>query len=172
VSDAIIAVATTASPYDSRAQVRTADHTTRYSRIGTGRPVLVLDAQGFAATLWLELIERLAQHHRVIVPEVPVAEPRFSAWLRGFVEGMGLPPMTLVAAGDLCLRSLEYALLDPERIERLVLVPSGGGDETGLAGVLTPSVGAADIAILILRRDCAAAEAIPALERFLRGEPS
>ena len=68
----------------------------------------------------------------MILPELPTAEPRFHAWFRGFVDGMGLPPMTLVAVGDLCVPALEFALLEPERIQRLLLVwmRSGGISNT------------------------------------------
>ena len=154
------------------AQVRTADHITRYTRVGSGRPVIVLDELYSTETLWPELIERLASSRRVLVPEVPPAEPRFAAWLRGFIDGMGLPPATLVAVADLCIPAIEFTLLEPERIERLILVPSGRVEETGLSGALSSTLGSADVEMLVVRRDFPSSDAISIIDRFLRAERS
>jgi pimeloyl-ACP methyl ester carboxylesterase len=132
--------------------------------------VIVLDERSGAQTLWPELIDQMARDRRVLIPEVPSAEPRFTAWLRGFIDGMGLPPITLVAVGDLCLSSIEFTLLEPERIERLILVPSGRVEETGLSGALSSTLGSADVEMLVVRRDFPSTEAISIIERFLRGE--
>ncbi len=152
--------------------MRAADHVTRYTRTGAGKPVLVLDEPTVVGTLWPELLCRLAEHHRVILPEVPGAELHFYRWLRGFIEGMGLPAMTMIAVGDLCVPGLEFALLEPDRISRLVLVPSGSGDETALAGTLTPTLSSSRVAVLVVRRDTPSANAIPAIEEFIRDETS
>ena len=71
---------------------------------------------------------------------------------------MGLPQLTLVAVGDLCVPSIEFTLLEPERIERLVLVPSGRVEETGLSGALSSTLGSADVEMLVVRRDFPSAE--------------
>jgi pimeloyl-ACP methyl ester carboxylesterase len=152
--------------------VRTADHVTRYARIGSGRPVLILDELPFATTFWPGLVDRLAEERRVILPEVPSTEPRFAAWLRGFIDGMGLPPMTVVATGDLCLPSIEFALLEPERLVNLVLVPAGAAEETGLSGVLTSTLSPAGVKMLVIRRDFTSENAISMIDQFLDGERS
>lgn len=172
MDDTTLAAGNAAKLADGTAQVRTADHVTRYTRLGAGRPVLVLDLLPFGAALWPDLLDRLADGNRVILPEVPRLEARFTSWLRGFVDGMGLPPVTLIAVGDLCVPSIEFTLLEPERVNRLVLVPSGGVEETGLAGVLTSTLSSADVEMLVIRRDYPTAEAIDVVERFLRGERS
>jgi pimeloyl-ACP methyl ester carboxylesterase len=172
VEHTTIAVGNAARPFDGCAQVRTADHVTRYARIGSGRPVLILDEVPFATTCWPGLVERLALERRVILPEVPTNEPRFAAWLRGFIDGMGLPPVTLVATGDLCFLSIEFALLEPERIENLVLVPAGAADETGLSGVLTSTLSSAGVRMLVIRRDVASEDAMSIVEQFLDGKRS
>jgi hypothetical protein len=159
-----------ARPSDSFAQVRSADYTTRYIRVGAGQPVVVADAAMTPSSLWPDLVGRLADGRRLIIPEVQGGQDRFAAWLRSFLDGMGLPPVSLLAAGELCLPSLEFALLEPDRLERLVLVPSGSAEETGLASVMTPSLGAKSVSMLVVRRDCPATDAIPLIERFLRGE--
>jgi len=157
---------------DNCAQVRTADHITRYTRVGSGRPVIILDAPSRSQTLWPDLIDQMALTRRVLVREVITAETRCTAWLGGFIDGMGLPPATIVAVGDLCLPSIEFTLLEPERVERLILVPSGGVEETGLTGVLTSTLGSADVEMLVVRRDFPANDAISTIERFLRGDRS
>jgi pimeloyl-ACP methyl ester carboxylesterase len=167
VKHATIAVENAASPFDGCAQVRTADHVTRYVRFGSGRPVLILDEAPLAATVWPGLVDTLALQNRVILPEVPATELRFSAWLRDFIDGMGLPPATLVAIGDLCLLAIEFALLEPDRLENLVLVPAGRAEETGLSGVLTSTLSSADMGMLVIRREVTAGEAISIIERFL-----
>lgn len=172
MDDTLLAAEVAARPFDGRPQVRAADHVTRYTRTGAGKPVLVLDEPTIVGTLWPELLGRLAEHHRVILPEVPDAELHFYKWLRGFVEGMGLQVMTMIAVGDLCLPALEFALLEPDRVGRLVLVPSGAGDETALAGTLTPTLSSSRVAVLVIRRDTPSANAIAAIEGFIRDETS
>jgi len=170
VDSALTAARDAARPSDSFAQVRSADYTTRYIRVGAGQPVVVVDAIMSSESFWPDLIGHLADGRRLIIPEVQGGPDRFTPWLRSFLDGMGLPPVTLLATGELCLAALEFALLEPERVERLVLVPSGSAEETGLVSVMTPSVGAKSITMLIVRRDYPAAEAIPLIGRFLRGE--
>jgi pimeloyl-ACP methyl ester carboxylesterase len=172
VDDTLLAAEIAARSFDGRPQVRAADHVTRYTRTGAGKPVLVLDEPTIVGTLWPELLSRLAEHHRVILPEVPDAELHFYRWLRGFAEGMGLPVMTMIAVGNLCVPALEFALLEPDRVDRLVLVSSGSADETALAGTLTPALSSAHVAMLVVRRDTAPANAIAAIEGFMRDETS
>jgi len=164
------AVPDAARPSDSFALVRSADYTTRYIRVGAGEPVLIVDATTNPGSLWPELIGCLAEGRRVILPEIQGGSDRFVAWLRSFLDGMGLPPATIVATGELCFSALEFALLEPERIQRLVLIPSGRAEETGLASVLTPAPGAESVSMLVVRRDCPAKEAVGLIDRFLRGE--
>jgi pimeloyl-ACP methyl ester carboxylesterase len=164
-----------ARPFGNCAQVRAADHVTRYTRCGSGHPVLLLYpiepdvAEAECAAIWADLVDRLAQHRRVIVPEIPTTGSRFATWLRGFIDGIGLPALTLVAAGPACMPALEFVLTDPERVERLVLIPVGGAEETGLVAVLTPVVGAAAIPMMVVRRDQPAGDAVAVVERFLGG---
>ena len=167
---AYTAVSDTARPSDSFAQVRSADYTTRYVRVGAGQPVIVIDTTFNAGSLWPELIGRLADGRRVILPEPQGGNDRFVGWLRSFLDGMGLPPVTLMATGELCVPSLEFALLEPERVKRLVLIPAGSAEETGLTSTIRPSLGTASVSMLVVRRDSIATEAISLIERFLRGE--
>jgi pimeloyl-ACP methyl ester carboxylesterase len=132
--------------------------------------VLIVDATMDSNSLWPGFVGRLAEGRRVILPEVQGGSDRFTAWLRSFLDGMGLPPVSLIATGDLCVAALEFSLLEPDRVQKLVLVPTGTAEETGLASVMTPSVGTASVSMLVVRRDCPPSDAIPLVERFLRGE--
>ena len=152
-----------------------ADHVTRYVRRGVGPPVVVLRAGDGDADLWPELLETIAARCRLIVPEVPgagagVVCPDFASWIRGFLDGVGLPPVALVAAGAFCVPALELALLDPDRLAGLVLVPCGGAEETGLTGALGTTPQSTPLSVLLVRRECPAPEALRLVGRFVAGD--
>jgi hypothetical protein len=159
------------APADRWAEVRAADRVTRYVRRGSGAPAVVLQAPHGAhppAALWPGLADALAAGCRVILPEAPPPDAGFATWIRSFLDGLGLPPATLVAAEPYCLPSLELALLDPERLAGLVLVPRGGGAETGLTGALATAAPDA-VPLLVVRGDCPEAEALPLVAGFAAG---
>jgi hypothetical protein len=172
VSDTLNLPAATAPSPNRWAEVRVAEQVTRYVRRGVGHPVVVLRAGAGDAELWPALVETMiAAHCRVILPEVPDAAAGFASWIRGFLDGVGLPPITLIAVGHFCVPALELALLDAERLARLVLVPCGRAEETGLAGALSTTARAGSpLPILVVRRECPATEALALVERFVAGE--
>jgi hypothetical protein len=152
------------------AEVRAHDQVMRYRRVGAGRPVVVLRAALDAAPLWPELDDSLAGAFRVITPEVPATGADVARWLGGFLEGVGLERAALVATDGFCLPALELALLGADQIERLVLVPAGYADETGLDGTLATSLAGVVVPLLVVRRGLPAAEALPLLMHFLDGD--
>ena len=147
-----------------------AERVTRYVRRGGGHPVLLLRAHGDASPLWPALVEALAAHHRVIVPETPDGDAGWGAWLRGFIDGVSSLPVTLIAAGDHCLPALELALLDTGRLARLILVPCGGAEETGLTGALSTQPRPRALPVLVVRREAPPGEAVALVERFVAGD--
>ena len=149
------------------AEVRAHDQVMRYHRAGAGRPVVVLRSM-MDDCLWPELDACLAVAFRVLTPEVPVSGLDIARWLSGFLEGMGLARVTLVAAADYCLPALELVLLGADQVERLVLVPAGTASDTGLDGTLATSLAGVAVPLLVLRRGLSAAEALPLLTQFLR----
>jgi hypothetical protein len=150
--------------------VRVAEHVTRYVRRGVGRPVVVLrTGEEDNSELWPELVDTLAARCRVILPEAPGANAGFVSWMRGFLEGVGLLPVTLIAAGPFCVPALEFALLDQERLVGLVLVPHGRAEETGLSGALGTAAQTRALPVLVVRRECPAAAALALVERLLAG---
>jgi pimeloyl-ACP methyl ester carboxylesterase len=103
---------------------------TRYLRAGRGYPAIVL-VQGAPRTAdaLLAGLRRLA---RVIVPELPalpVAEPDrttdFVRWLSGFLDGLGVTRAALVAEEPFAAAVTRFAILEPERVERLVVLRDG-----------------------------------------------
>ena len=156
---------------ERRAEVRVAGYVTRYVRRGVGRPVVLLAPPSETDALRPELLDAIAAHHRLVLPELPVHEAGFSSWLRGFLDGVGLPLVSLIAAGSCCLPAVELALLDPERFERLVLVPDGCAEVTGLMGMLGTEGRPGTLPVLVLRRAAPAADALQLVEPFLLSAP-
>jgi hypothetical protein len=149
------------------AEVRAHDQVMRYRRAGAGRPVVVLRAAPGAVPLWPELDESLEGAFRVITPEVPATGADVARWLGGFLEGVGLERVSLVATDGFCLPALELALLDAQQVDRLVLVPAGYAGDTGLDGTLATSISGVAVPLLVVRRGLSAAEALPLMMHFL-----
>ena len=155
---------------DTWAEVRAHDHVMRYRRSGIGRVVLVLRSDDGPEALWPELADALAARFRLIVPEVPAADPDVAAWLTDFLEGLGMGGVAVVATDQLCIPALELALLDSDQVTRVVLVPGGRAEETGLDGSLATTTRTASVPLLVVRRGLSAPEALPLVTRFLAGD--
>lgn len=104
-----------------RAEVRAGDRVTRYLRAGAGQVVLLL-RPGSAAAAWSPAAAELAARHRVIVPDVP-EPPEFGGWLGGFLDGLGLEGVTILADPSLGGSAREFAAAEPDRVALLVEVP-------------------------------------------------
>ena len=152
---------------DSFAEVRAHDQIMRYRRAGAGRPILFLRSATDEQPFWAELDAALTSAFRVLTPDVPAAEVDVAAWMRGFLEGVGLDRVTVIAEGSLCMAALEMALLNVDQIERLVLVPAGHSSETGLDGTLATSLAGVAVPLLVVRRGTPSTEAVPMLMHFL-----
>jgi pimeloyl-ACP methyl ester carboxylesterase len=157
-------------PADSFAEVRAHDQVMRYRRAGTGRPLLLLRSSLEPHPLWAELDDALVGAFRVLTPDVPTAGVDVAVWMRGFLEGVGLERVTVIADDSLCIAALEMVLLNADQVERMVLVPAGTASETGLDGTLATSLAGVAVPLLVVRRGLSASEAIPLLMQFLRLE--
>jgi pimeloyl-ACP methyl ester carboxylesterase len=151
------------------AEVRAADQTTRYMRFGAGAgsAVVILIPAASDANVWPELFESLSAERRVYLPDLPDTEGSFATRIRAFLDGLGLSPVTLIAPGSFCVPALEFALLEPDRLQRLVLVPRGASEETGLTGALSTPAPARPIPVLIVRRDTGAEHAVKQVRAFV-----
>ena len=151
---------------ETLAEVRAHDHVMRYRRAGVGRPLVVLRPSG-SDSFWPELDADLVSRFRVITPELPADCDDVAAWVAGFLEGVGLDRVILVAAEPCCVPALELVLLNGCQVERLVLVPAGDVGETGLDGTLASTFAGASVPLLVVRRGLSAADALPLLRQFL-----
>jgi hypothetical protein len=95
---------------------------TLYRRAGRGAAVLVL---GPTHSLGAALLDTLPLEFRVLVPELPSPTPSFCDWLRGFLDGLGLSSVCIIAERDFVLAALGFALVEPTRVERIVVLVDG-----------------------------------------------
>jgi pimeloyl-ACP methyl ester carboxylesterase len=160
---------TSTHPAGTLAEVRAHDQVMRYHRAGAGRPLVLLRSAACPDSLWPELEEQLVARFRVFTPELPADCEDVAAWVKDFLEGVGLVRIPLIAADPCCLSALELALLGADQIERLVLVPGGLSSETGLDGTLATTYAGVSVPLLVVRRGLPAAEALPLLRQFLDG---
>ena len=106
------------------AEVRVGDHVIRYVRRGSGSSVVLLGADSNANPLWKPLIEALAANHRIVVPQLPPTQADVGSWLHGFVEGIGLSSIVLIAGAPWTEPALELAAEDDVTIRKLILIPT------------------------------------------------
>ena len=148
--------------YPMRAAVWAGGVAVPYVQAGAGPPVLFLSGMlGDAAHEPLFFFET-ARQFRAIAPSIRLGDEEvgvgrelpdaaFSLVLRGFIDGLGLSAVSLVARGPWGIPSLEFALMDPERIRRLALVFQDGEDPVIPAGAATDAFAVSALPVLVLR---------------------
>lgn len=112
-------------------------HERAYRKLGSGPVVLLLHGIGDNSDGWLPVMRHLAEHHTVIAPDLlghgRSAKPRADYSVAAFANGMrdlldvfGIERATVVghSLGGGVAAQLAYQY--PERVERLVLVATGG----------------------------------------------
>ncbi len=153
-------------PLLARASVDAGAVTTYYARFGSGEPILLLGSGGAGDSLGSFLLAPLATRFRVIAPE-PLVEcgrvtlalpgsagaPAFSTWLRDFLDGLGVEQVSIVAEGQLAIPSLCFALSDPGRVERLVLLYPDAPEPTPAESVIGEVLHPSGTPLLLLRVD-------------------
>lgn len=139
------------------AEVRVGEHVTRYVRRGSGPSVVLVGADAKANPVWGPLVERLELGHRIVVPQPPPVNADITAWLRGFIEGLGLSDVVLIAGNGTSSAALELASTDDFLVRKLVLMPNAGD-----------SVGAASSErTLFVKPDDSAAAQLRQIEEFI-----
>jgi len=112
-------------------------HKLSYLDSGTGSVVLFIHGILGSHRNWAHLIDRLDDNHRVIVPDLfghghsakPMGDYSLgahAATLRDLLDRLGIERVTLVGHSLGGGIAMEFYYLFPERVERLVLVASGG----------------------------------------------
>lgn len=151
-------------------EIRTREHIVRYRRSGSGPALLLLDSPAESGAIWPEVVDVLSAGRRLIVPEPPSPDTEVEPWLSVLFDGLGMSNVTVVASDGFCIAALERALLEPDRIARVILVCRGRGSEGGVRGAIDSVPHLATVPLLVLRRERPASEILPLVERFLERE--
>ena len=132
-------------------------HRVIYRAAGEGPPVVLIHGMVNSSRHWRDVALRLARNHRVIAPDLighgDSATPRgdysigaHAAVIRDLLTALDVPRATFVGHSLGGGIAMQFFWQFPERVERLVLVSSGGlGQEVSplLRGVAVPGASAA-----------------------------
>jgi 4,5:9,10-diseco-3-hydroxy-5,9,17-trioxoandrosta-1(10),2-diene-4-oate hydrolase len=110
---------------------------TAYLSAGAGSSVICLHGGGAGAVTWYPVIGPLAQHFRVIAPDIvgygesdkPDAsydKAYFASWLKQFLDAIGVVKTHIIGLSQGGAIALQFTLDYPEMVDKLVLVNSGG----------------------------------------------
>ncbi|WP_165617604.1 alpha/beta fold hydrolase [Klenkia soli] len=136
-------------------------HTRAFVTAGSGPAVLLLHGIGNSAQTWAGVVDRLAEHHLVIAPDLlghgDSDKPRGDYSIAGYANGMrDLLSVLDVERATVVGHSLgggiaqQFAYQFPERCERLALVSSGGlGPELSI-GLRLATVPGAEVVLDVL----------------------
>ena len=108
-----------------------------YHLLGEGPPLLLIHGISGSAESWSEVLPGLAEHHTVIAPDLighgASAKPHgdyslgaFASSLRDLLVALGHERATIVGHSLGGGIAMQFSYQFPERVERLVLVDSGG----------------------------------------------
>jgi len=109
---------------------------TAYLSAGEGQPVICLHGAGAGAVTWYPSIGAMAKCFHVIAPDIvgygesekpdaPYDRPYFAAWLKDFLQSLGTKKAHIVGLSQGGAIALQFALENPQMVEKLVLVDSG-----------------------------------------------
>jgi pimeloyl-ACP methyl ester carboxylesterase len=119
-------------------------HRVSYRRAGEGTAIVLVHGITGSSRTWEDVIPRLAERHTVIAPDLlghgESAKPRgdyslgaYASGVRDLLIALGIEKATVVGHSLGGGVAMQFAYQFPERVERLVLVSSGGlGEEVHL----------------------------------------
>jgi len=125
-------------------QIELHGHPVTYHRMGKGPAVLLVHGITSSSRTWRTVMPALAEHHTVIAPDLlghgRSAKPRgdyslgaYASGLRDLLVALEIPRASVVGHSLGGGVAMQFAYQFPERVERLVLVDSGGlGAEVSL----------------------------------------
>ena len=110
---------------------------TAYLSAGSGDPVICLHGAGAGAVTWYPSIGAISKNFQVIAPDIvgygesdkpnaPYDRPYFSRWLKGFLIKMKIPKAHIIGLSQGGAIALQFAIDNPEMVDKLVLVDSAG----------------------------------------------
>lgn len=108
----------------------------------------------------------LADRFRVLIPELPssCAAPE---WLTGFLEGLGVSTVDLIADDPFWLPAVQLALAGDDQVARLVVVVSESDDDVTLTSALAAGPRSAAIPLLLVGRKVSTQELVQRVTKFL-----
>jgi pimeloyl-ACP methyl ester carboxylesterase len=128
----------------SSQQIELHGHPVTYRRMGQGPAVLLVHGITSSSRTWRSVLPALAEHYDVIAPDLlghgQSAKPRgdyslgaYASGLRDLLVALEVPTATVVGHSLGGGVAMQFAYQFPDRLERLVLVDSGGlGSEVSL----------------------------------------
>jgi pimeloyl-ACP methyl ester carboxylesterase len=131
-------------PPSSSRQIELHGHPVTYHRVGAGPAILPIHGITSSSRTWRSVMPALAEHYDVIAPDLlghgRSAKPRgdyslgaYASGLRDLLVALEVPSATVVGHSLGGGVAMQFAYQFPERVERLVLVDSGGlGSEVSL----------------------------------------
>ena len=124
--------------------VKAGNINTFYLSAGEGEPLVLLHGAGGGAVLWGSIIDLLSKHFHVIAPDVvgygesdkPGAlydKKFFSSWFCRFCDSLNMGKINLLGNSQGGAISIQFALENPDRIKKLILVDSAGLGRWGIS---------------------------------------
>lgn len=118
-----------------------------YKCAGSGMAVILIHGGAGDWSEWQKNLAFLSRNFRVFAPDLPgfglsgspdifVSLPWFSSFLRGFMDALGIGSAHLIGHSLGGTIAMAFALDFPERVEKVVLVDSGGLGELSWQGRL------------------------------------
>lgn len=117
----------------------------RHRVVGRGEDLVVVHGLSGSWRWWSPLVERLAEHSRLHLVELPrlgrLRAAELAPWLGRLLDAVGLPRVDVLAHSLGGLVAAELAMEQPDRVRRLVLVaPAGIPCGRGVVGRALPLI--------------------------------
>lgn len=145
---------------------------TRYTRCGCGPTVLMLRPSEGDLQPWQEVEKAISGHFRVVHPRVDPSCKDFGSWLSGFLDGLGLERIRIVAGDGYGVPAITFSLLEPDRVDRVVLLCRLSPDQADLEASLGDSFSHSTRPLLVARLGSEKAEVTDRVLAFLGGADS
>lgn len=110
---------------------------TTYLLCGNGEPVIFLHGAGAGAVTWYPSIHTISKNFKVVAPDIvgygesdkpdaPYNRPYFSKWLKDFLKELKISKAHIVGLSQGGAIALQFAIDNPEMVDKLVLVDAAG----------------------------------------------